>query len=681
MASACNCCYLSVQNFINLLDPCICNMPGGGVLVLSTGTVYIRNKVSSPCAVTDFVSSGAGLNITFVDDFGGTDVVNLGDTVTFNGLDGISTKIFGQTLTINGNARFGLGAPVALGDGTRTLNYIDTNTNGVYFWNPNTLSWFGPFFNLNFQNSTTIQWTSPTSNIRQADVINAPLGGLTSSIFGETIKQDLVTNAGDNSLALSNNGVYIPPATRQIGSAIAGTTDESLPYKVVQVQAGIPVVVNTYHKPVGAIKIFSKIGLQVFVTDNTHPTQPNDATTTLWSVTGGGVISSPTASTTLIQFPSAGEYVITLISTNEAGLSDMDYITVKVDRILEVGGTSEESNSYFSTLQAAFNWINANDSANASLYTIVIQSVAQDVARIVPNFARVVFGDAGQLNVGVDFTTVGQYSWSGTNRTDLHNNIFSSVVGSMIVVNAGITLELSNLTIEASGNNSATIVVSSAGGVSISNCFIESSGSAGAAIVAFATSLVVRKSVVVSQGTALSIVSTSIEITHNVIVNSTNSGINVIGSVGAIEHNRIQTNASGANNTFCILAEPHPTSNLFIQHNTIIALNGIAGAANAFGVAILNTGVPIVVTNNSIQAEVGVATALTNNTSFIFANNYVASSNITFVNSAGFGPPLVGVVFNNFPAYGNIINGPVAGVITFAAGTPYPNATSGNFQV
>lgn len=678
-----SCCYLTVQNTLNLLDPCVCNLPGGGTLVLSDGTVYIRTVVSASCQASDFTNLGVGLNITFVDNFGGTDNVSPGDTVNFIGQNGVLTTISGNNLNISGNSLFGSGAPSVSGGNTRTLNYVDTSNGNVYFWNPTTLAWVGPFSALTFVNSSTISWSIPGTGLRSASVINNPTGGLRSVATGEEVFKDTVKNGNDNVLSTSATGTYVPPASRQLATATVGTTDESLPYKVVQNQSGTNVVVNHYHSPVAEWYMQYKTALHADAMADVAMTQPNDSPIAyLWTASGGTVITSPTSITPHFQFPSPGEYTITLTVTNEAGFSDSKTKLIKVDRVIDVGGTDEDNDSIFTGLQQAFDWIDSEDPGNSSLYVIKVKSVALDSARIVPNFAKVVFEDLGKLNVGVDFTVAGTYNWVGSHKDNLNIHIFSASGGNLITLSNGVTLTLSNLVIK---QFAAGVVINPTNGSTliINDCFIQSTVSPGVVISSFSAIVVARNSTLISAGSCLSLAASTIEITQNIINNGTGSSIFCTSSSGTIEQNKILTNVSGANNTFGIqVSPPHATSILQIQHNTITAIGTIAGVNNAFGITVANTGARVVITNNTIMAEVAIGTANTNNTSFIVANNYIESlTNLALFNGASFAGPLVSVAFANYPAYGNVLNGVIPGTITFIGATPYPTVTSGNFQV
>lgn len=674
------CCYLSVQNTLNLLDPCVCNLPGGGTLVLSDGTVYIRTTVSPSCQASDFSNLGFGLNIKFVDQFGGTDNVSPGDTVNFVGNNGLITNISGNTLTISGNALFGSGAPTAVGDSTRTLNYVDTATGNAYFWNPGTLAWVGPIGGLTFINTSTISWSIPGVGLRSASIINNPTGGLRSVATGEEVFKDTVTNSNDNVLSTSANGTYVPPATRQLATATAGTTDESLPYKVIQLQAGVPVVVNHYHRPVARIKVLSKTGLFVTVTDNSAATQPFDNLTRTWSTVGGGIIATPTATSTIIQFPSQGEYQIFLTSVNEAGQNDIDYIYVKVDRILDVGGRSEENNTIFYSLQSAFTWINTNDPGTDLQYRINVLSRTSDAATITPNFAKVFFSERGRIDVGVTFSVAGTYVWTGVNGDDsLNRNIVSLAGGTMITVGAGVTLEFKGLSIEQINAGGTVIDCSNATSVLLDHCFIATGNNA---IFGTNTILRIEYSRIISTAIAINVVQTQMFFYFNEFYSYSSTTILSLFCFGFIEQNTIHMEPSGVANGIALRINPHATNTLFVKNNSFTVHNDVPGVNNSIGIAVVGIGQAAFIFNNAVNGgEIGFIAAASNSNSFILINNTFVGNSFSVVASASLAGPIVPIAFASFPAYNNVFFGTVNALIGFIAATPIANVLSGNIQV
>ena len=86
------------------------------------------NKVGAPFSITDGTT---------------TEIVNSGDTVTFQGLDGVRTTVSAtDTVSIYGLTTFGAGAPVGVPvENTQVNLYVDTTANKFYAWNPTSASW------------------------------------------------------------------------------------------------------------------------------------------------------------------------------------------------------------------------------------------------------------------------------------------------------------------------------------------------------------------------------------------------------------------------------------------------------------------------------------------------------------------------------------------------------------
>ena len=198
---------------------------------------------------------------------------------------------------------------------------------------------------------------------------------------------------------------------------------------------------------VAAYEITSKVALTATFDGSTSVGAATYAWTdvplngTVGAVTWG----TPAAAVTTAVFPRDGEWQITLTVTSADGQVKTITKNIGVARYLQVNGAMTEINGqYFNSLQAAFDWINTNDAANAALYTIVVQSVTRDTGRITPNTARVHFETRGLVLFGVDFPA-GIYRWTGTIDTNTLMNGIGSTAGSAITAVAGSILQIEGI--------------------------------------------------------------------------------------------------------------------------------------------------------------------------------------------------------------------------------------------
>lgn len=681
MATSTSCCYLSVQNFINLLDPCVCNMPGGGTLVLSDGTIYIRTVASTPCVLTDFVALGTNLNFKIADNFGNDETINVGDTITFIGENGIQVDVASvDTVNISGLTTFGTTAPTTPTTTDQVNIYVNTSTGAVYFWNPTSATWIGPFSGLTFQNSNTIVWSTPATNTKKADIINAPLGGLTSGVTGESIKKDIVTNSNDNVLSLGNQGTYVPPAQRQIATATVATTNESLPYKAIQLQSGVAKVVNHYHQPVADFYVGVKTGLIVEVFANASATQPNDTLTYLWTASSGTVIAPTDPTGTEIDFAAPGEYTITLKVTNEAGFSHSFSKQIKVARILDVQGASEEVSTIFTSLQNAINWIDTFDAGNSALYTINVWGTTTDVTTIAPNFAKVVFHALGRIAVRVDFTVAGAYKWVGLNH-EYGNTHIRLPTSTAININTGCNVEFDGMSIYQPNANG--ILINSGGTLSIRNCILTFTGSDASGIVCSNSTLTCLYTEFIGRSYNIQATTCAVNIQFCKFVANELNTVYMLACFGTFAHNTVIMSPTVTTvDCYAMHLTPNATRELFIVNN-FINMEIDNGSAKALGcISIFNTGTKITIANNVILSrQSGILTSGTDNLSFVLVNNFINAITNAITNSTTVATPYIAASFALFPAYNNVFDGTLVGPITLIVGTGIANTTSDNIQI
>lgn len=173
------------------------------------------------------------------------------------------------------------------------------------------------------------------------------------------------------------------------------------------------VVDKAYFKPGVSIRRSSKIGLTAaLVAEANEFLTLNAPLTYAW--TGVGLtFGTPAAATTTATATSPGEYTATVTVTDGDGQTFVASYELKLARMLAVGGPDSEVSDWFSTLAAAYAWINANDAANAASYLIEVIGVTQDAGTITPNLASVHVRSGGQIPANVTFSVAGTYSWSG----------------------------------------------------------------------------------------------------------------------------------------------------------------------------------------------------------------------------------------------------------------------------
>ena len=237
--------------------------------------------------------------------------------------------------------------------------------------------------------------------------------------------------------------------------------------------SGAKVIIDSgYFAPETMIRRSSKIGLKATLVANATAILTLNAPLT-YAWTGAGVtFGTASAATTTVVATTPGEYSVTCTVTDADGQAFVETHRLKLDRVLEVGGADGEVNDRLATLQAAFNWINTNDGANASSYLIVVVGVTSDASRIVPNGARVHFQSGGQIPVGVDFPA-GTFYWSGAGKEWIAINAGS---GAGIAFSAVATLYLQNVGVKAVGTGSASALrtgVITGCTVNLQDCYFE----------------------------------------------------------------------------------------------------------------------------------------------------------------------------------------------------------------
>ena len=94
-------------------------------------------------------------SIQLVDEFA-NQLFAVNKQVLFSGSDGVEVKVDNDGIYISGNLHFGAKAPINIPENkTELVIYFNTSDNTLYFWNPITLRWHGPFISYEFKESST----------------------------------------------------------------------------------------------------------------------------------------------------------------------------------------------------------------------------------------------------------------------------------------------------------------------------------------------------------------------------------------------------------------------------------------------------------------------------------------------------------------------------------------------
>lgn len=105
----------------------------------------------------------------------------------------------------------------------------------------------------------------------------------------------------------------------------------------------------------------SKIGLRtIFTVDTNDILIANRPFTYLWSSSPATTITNGTTATATFVAASPGTFIITCTVTDSLGATYVTTQTVKLDRIIQIGGADQEVSDYFATIAAAISWRNTN---------------------------------------------------------------------------------------------------------------------------------------------------------------------------------------------------------------------------------------------------------------------------------------------------------------------------------
>ena len=420
--------------------------------------------------------------------------------------------------------------------------------------------------------------------------------------------------------------------------------------------------------PVANFERTSQIGLTAAVAamDSSATHTFNGPLTYVWS--GAGLtFGTPTAASTTIAAAVAGQYTLTLTVTDADGDVASKSELIALDWVLYVGGTMADK---FATLQAAFDWITANDVANAARYRIDVSGVTADAVRIVPNAARVHFLAGGRVLVGVDFPA-GTFVWSGETQDISH---VSDPTGHGMAMVAATILTLDGIFSEAlaASGFGAGLNNPNGGQVTLRNSIF--SGRLAFNMRTGVSTIVIRNCGAISSRFGAQIVSwpgpvdidgvVAIALTGSIALaisgpNGTATNLVAISEVPRATGETIALSLGGPAVGTLVVSNFHaeargvaiaPATNMAIglsSGNAIVLDCGVARCPSGHGIRVVPAALGAVVRNVVAQGSIAAV---------------ISTSNTT--------PPYTLNAWNPAGIYNSVLNGPLLGPITVAAGVP-----------
>lgn len=605
MATTCSCCIFNNFPTIDLSDPCVCNAPIGATLVTTLGDIYVRTTITNPCSLADW-TLGGGFTFNITDAFANIQSIAANNTVTFLGQNGVNVQISPtDTVTIGGLTTFGTGAPVGFPSVPTDVNfYLDTNTGNLYVWSPVGPTWIGPLMS---GSSTTISAICATPE---------------------------------------------------------GTFNAFYPMRVFQDQAGSCEIVRHEHKPIAAFEVLRRTALTMTLDGGYSNSTLNLSNLTYaWdSSIGNGIFSDPTDQVVDVFFPSPGEYTIKLTVTDTAGFSSFITKVFSVDYVIHVMGDFAQNNG-FTTLQAAFDWINLNDPGNDNLYTIHVWGTTLDAAIITANEAVVQFEEQGRILVSVVFPANQSFVWNGHAKSGAHFNIETPDIA--IQVNNGSALELNNISLSYSG---ATYVIDLNGFNVLTLNNVRILGTAGVTAQGTGGFIEIRNSEIITTTTALNLRNYELKVKDlYVVTTDAPTGIELRDCYGYISNTTVNSTQASNINSVALQIIPNTSNPLEVYNSTFKVLSFHAGFYQA-GAAIINQSGLTRFSNCQFIGEDYGMIVMNNITipSLFIMNSFIKGSIGSFITTSSY-TLLTTVAFGPLNVYNNILNGTVIGA-TFAAG-------------
>lgn len=330
------------SNIPDLVEDIVSNAAIGTFFFGANDDIYIRKDVSDPSIVADWLKiypNASTDSYTFSDGINDFIVENNDDVtlVTENGL-----------YLLEASPRtFKIGS-----------TYLSGSTNPIYPPIKPALKWFY----INVTNGTYWIWNNAWVNITSGG------GGIVNNGNGTYTGDGITWTGTDDQTALE-----IVTPTPKLGNTVLWNILNSI-------------TTNT-KLPIAQFEIHDQVGLKASVSSYSSGV----TLTYLWSVTpsAGVTITSNTASSTAISFPSVGKYEITLVVTDALSYTHTVKKEIIVDKTIYVNG-NDSNFKLFTLLSDAYTWINTNDSANAANYTIITNGTVSTSSTITVNLAKLV---------------------------------------------------------------------------------------------------------------------------------------------------------------------------------------------------------------------------------------------------------------------------------------------------
>jgi len=358
-------------------------------------------------------------------------------------------------------------------------------------------------------------------------------------------------------------------------------------------------------------------------------------------------------------------WALTLTVTDADGDVATKSELIALDRVLYVGGTMADK---FATLQAALDWITANDLANAALYRVDVSGTTADAVRIVPNAARVHFLAGGRVLVGVDFPA-GTFVWSGETQdishvSDLTGHGMAMVAATILTLDGIFTVALTTTGVLAGLNNTG------GGQVTLRNSIF--SGGMAFTMRIGASTIVIRNCEAISFRFGAQIVLwtgpvdidglVAIARTGNIalVISGPNGTATNLVAISEVPHDTGETIAlslAGPAAGELVVSNFHaeargvaiaPATNMAVglsSGNAIVLDCGVARCPSGHGIRVVPAALGAVVRNVVVQGSIAAV---------------ISTSNTT--------PPYTLNAWNPAGIYNSVLNGPLLGPITVAAG-------------
>lgn len=126
-------------------DPCVCSAWIGAIYIGTTNRIFVRVDNTNPCNVNDWVeltNVNGGFTFRFTGDDATLKNVSSNDNITLDGINGLSTTISGNTISINGHLYSSSSNPSGTPtDPSQVSFHLNTTSTTLFVWKPSTSTW------------------------------------------------------------------------------------------------------------------------------------------------------------------------------------------------------------------------------------------------------------------------------------------------------------------------------------------------------------------------------------------------------------------------------------------------------------------------------------------------------------------------------------------------------------